>query len=127
MGDFKYGLKELRFISDPGHGWLEVPTADVEASGYIPSQYSYTDTYRDQWNGFSWTYLEEDCDVAGFVQALGVAPELVAPTVSYISYYERTDSDSWVRDLPHCSGQGFVSPFNRPAWAADIEANRRAR
>ena len=119
MEGFKYGLKQLRFISDPGHGWLEVPTADVEASGYQPSQYSYTFV--------RWTYLEEDCDVAGFVQALGVAPDLVAPTVSYISYYDRTDSDSWVRELPRCSGQGFVSPFNRPAWAADIEANRRAR
>ena len=109
MADFQYGLKQLRFISDPGHGWLEVPTADVEASGYIPSRYSYTDTYQDQWNALSWTYLEEDCDVAGFVQALGVAPELVGPTVGYISYYERTDSDSWVRNLPRCTGleQGF--------------------
>ena len=105
MADFQYGLKQLRFISDPGHGWLEVPTADVEESGYIPSRYSYTFV--------CWTYLEEDCDVAGFVQALGVAPELVAPTVGYISYYERTDADSWVRDLPRCSGQGFVSPFAR--------------
>ena len=124
MADFQYGLKQLRFISDPGHGWLEVPTADVEASGYIPSQYSH-ESFAYGLEAF--TYLEEDCDVAGFIQALGVAPEAVAPTVSYISYYERTDSDSWVRDLPHCSGQGFVSPFNRPAWAADIETNRRAR
>ena len=125
MEGFKYGLKQLRFISDPGHGWLEVPTADVEASGYIPSLYSHVS--GDPGPASTWTYLEEDCDVAGFVQALGVAPELVGPTVSYISYYDRTDSESWVRELPRCSGQGFVSPFNRPAWAADIEANRRAR
>ena len=118
MGDFQYGLKELRFISDPGHGWLEVPTADVEASGYIPSRYSYVDRHStaELVNGrwpTGYTYLEEDCDVAGFVQALGVAPELVAPTVSYISYHERIDSDSWVRKLPRCSGHGFVSPFGR--------------
>ena len=113
MADIKYGLKELRWVSDPGHAWLEVPTADVTASGYIPSQYSYTDSYRDQWNALSWTYLEEDCDVAGFVQALGVAPEMVAPTVSYISYYDRTKYGSFVRELPHCSGLGFVSPFAR--------------
>ena len=115
MADFKYGLKQLRFISDPGHGWLEVPTADVEASGYIPSLYSHVSdalVTSPETAGY-YTYLEEDCDVAGFVQALGVAPELVAPTVSYISYYERTDSDSWVRELPRCSGQGFVSPFRR--------------
>ena len=113
MGDFKYGLKQLRFISDPGHGWLEVPTADVEASGYVPSQYSYTDTYQDQWNALSWTYLEEDCDVAGFIQALGVAAELVAPTVSFISYYTYTDSESFVRELPRCSGADYISPFAR--------------
>jgi len=119
MADFQYGLKELRFISDPGHGWLEVPTADIEASGYIPSQYSHVEHlseprgYRHQWGTLSWTYLEEDCDVAGFIQALGVAPDLVGPTVSYISYYERTDYESWVRELPRCSGAGYVSPFAR--------------
>ena len=117
MTEFKYGLKQLRFISDPGHGWLEVPTADVEESGYIPSRYSYIE---DQWTTLSWTYLEEDCDVAGFIQALGVAPDLVAPTVSYISYHDRTDSDSWVRDLPQCSGAGYVSPFAKTATARDV-------
>ena len=115
MEEFQYGLKELRFIVDPGHGWLEVPTADVEASGYQPSRYSRVSDalVTSPETAGCYTYLEEDCDVAGFVQALGVAPELVAPTVSYISYYTRTDYESFVRELPHCSGAGFVSPFGR--------------
>ena len=110
MEEFQYGLKQLRFIVDPGHGWLEVPTADVEASGYQPSPFSY-ESFAYGLETF--TYLEEDCDVAGFVQALGVAPDLVAPTVSYISHYERTDYESFVRELPRCSGADYISPFAR--------------
>ena len=112
MEEFPYGLKELRYIVDPGHGWLEVPTADVEASGYQPSRYSHV-TVLSRQPRRCYTYLEEDCDVAGFIQALGVAPELIAPTVSYISHYTRTDSESWVRKLPHCSGADYISLFVR--------------
>jgi len=31
-------LETLRFYSDSGHGWLEVPTVDVAKSGVIPSK-----------------------------------------------------------------------------------------
>ena len=112
MAGTKYGLRELRWIADPGHAWLEVPTADVEASGYKPSQYSYIDTYQDQWNTLSFTYLEEDQDARGFIEALGVDPADVVDVVNHISYYNRSSSDCFVRDLPNCSGYGYVSPFD---------------
>ena len=118
MADIKYGLRELRGIADPGHAWLEVPTADVTASGYRPSQYSYRhDTYTPEVRGQvstllnSHTYLEEDCDVRGFIEALGVDPADVVDVVNHISTHQYLPGDCWIRDLHHCSGLGHVSPF----------------
>lgn len=45
------------FISDPGHGWLKVPLADLP-KGFHPSQYSFKDS--------QFAYLEEDCDASAF-------------------------------------------------------------
>ena len=50
-----------RFISDPGHGWLEVPLAELSILPYPPSSYSYRN------DGFA--YLEEDCDAPLFLRA----------------------------------------------------------
>lgn len=52
-----------KFISDPGHGWLEVTRSELEALGLIDkiSRYSY------QRGGF--VYLEEDCDAHLFAEA----------------------------------------------------------
>jgi len=47
-----------RFIIDPGHGWLEVPEAEVRAVGSWVSQYSYREG--------SFLYLEEDRDAPDF-------------------------------------------------------------
>ena len=100
-------MATLRFISDSAHGWLEVPTVDVAAAGVTPSRYSYIDAT----NGM--TYLEEDCDIAGFLSALGVALADVPDVVQHIATYRYSMGNCWIRELPHCSGQGFVSPFAR--------------
>ena len=129
MANTKYGLRELRFLADNGHAWLEVPTADVTASGYRPSEYSHRDDHysaevpgRVSTLTSSFTYLEEDCDVRGFIEALGVEPYFVADVVTHISRYVPIDRgrDSHiqppvpsVRNLPRCSGIGFISPFGR--------------
>ena len=53
--------KTYTFISDPGHGWLKVPLADLLELGITDriSQYSYH-------NG-KYAFLEEDCDASIFV------------------------------------------------------------
>lgn len=53
----------LTFISDPGHGWLRVPLADIAALGIEETitEYSFIDG--------SYAYLEEDCDYGCFVAA----------------------------------------------------------
>lgn len=55
-------MKEYKFITDPGHGWLVVPLAEVRASGAKISAYSYI-------RG-NMAYLEEDCDAGAFTDTL---------------------------------------------------------
>jgi hypothetical protein len=53
----------LRYIQDPGHGWLEVPKTQLAELGIADriTQYSYV---RGQL-----AYLEEDLDMYTFMQA----------------------------------------------------------
>ena len=55
--------QKYRFISDPGHGWLEVPIEELLDLGIWDkiSGYSY------QKGGMA--YLEEDCDAPLFIDA----------------------------------------------------------
>jgi hypothetical protein len=58
---------KLRYISDPGHGWLEVPRAMLTALDIQDriTPYSYL-------RG-SMVYLEEDLDMHTFMQAAKLA------------------------------------------------------
>lgn len=48
------------YLTDPGHGWLQVPHEHIAALNITGiSGYSYKDK--------SFAYLEEDCDMALFV------------------------------------------------------------
>ena len=70
----------LKFFEDPGHGWLEVPIAQVAALGITNKISAYS--YRKG----TMAYLEEDCDSATFIKAYltrlngGVLPENWANT-----------------------------------------------
>tara|TARA_R100001377_G_C3113466_1_gene83432 strand:+ start:126 stop:404 length:279 start_codon:yes stop_codon:yes gene_type:complete len=55
-----------KFFSTPSHGYLCVPTADYDASGYKASSSSYK-------LGTQLVYLEEDCDARGFMDAANVS------------------------------------------------------
>jgi hypothetical protein len=89
-------LETLRFYSDSGHGWLEVPTLDVIKSGVIPSKYSYVDAANGR------TYLEEDCDMAAYMAAIGCQFDLAITWGRIKEIY--INGDAWIRDLPHCNG-----------------------
>ncbi len=62
-GNDNYGF---RLFEDPGHAWLQVPRAEVVASGAKISKYSYYDPQTGM------AYLEEDCDAPAFLAALGL-------------------------------------------------------
>lgn len=69
---------QYTFISDPGHGWLKVPLADLP-TGFEPSFYSFKDKH--------YAYLEEDCDAGAFLKA--IAP--IEPTIKeeYVENFNR--------------------------------------
>lgn len=52
---------ELRFISDPGHGWLEVPMALLRDLGIDKKITNCSYIHKGM------AYLEEDCDYGTFV------------------------------------------------------------
>jgi hypothetical protein len=56
---------KYRYFCDAGHGWLEVPRTEVEASGISVTPYSYYDPQTDM------VYLEEDVDLIAFSKASG--------------------------------------------------------
>jgi hypothetical protein len=56
-------MSKYVFTSDPGHGWLRVPMAELVEMGIADkiSQYSYISANR------RFAYLEEDCDLSVFI------------------------------------------------------------
>lgn len=79
---------KFRFISDPGHGWLEVPMQLIDLLGIKDqiSRYSYRQG--------NMAYLEEDCDAAEFMRAC----KQQGITVEYDDIYqEHTSIRSYAR------------------------------
>lgn len=56
-------MSKYVFTSDPGHGWLRVPMAELVEMGIADkiSPYSYISHNR------RFAYLEEDCDFSTFI------------------------------------------------------------
>jgi hypothetical protein len=86
-------LSEVRWHSDSGHAWLEVPLASCR--GLDVSAYSYKDTSRGV------AYLEEDCDAGAWVRHQGLTfaefRETYVPT-------EVWPGDCFVRSLTRFRG-----------------------
>ena len=55
---------KYQFYEDPGHGWLKVKIADLEKLGIADKISGYSYMRND------YAYLEEDCDVTLFMDAL---------------------------------------------------------
>ena len=80
-----------RFIEDPGHGWLEVPIAELKALAidHLISAYSYVD------RAGVFAYLEEDCDLSVFATAKGWTPK-----DAYTHWQTTYQENTFVRRLP---------------------------
>lgn len=76
----------LRYISDPGHGWLEVSMKELRRVGVANkvSPYSYRVGHT--------AYLEEDCDMPLYLRVLEARGE---PRPVLVEVYEE---DSPIRD-----------------------------
>lgn len=88
---------QYRFIADPGHGWLEVPMAELVELGIADKITSYSYRSRD---GLL-AYLEEDCDLSTFARAKGWKPGEAGEHIR-----EEHQDPTFVRGLPS---------FTRPA------------
>ena len=84
----------LTFISDPGHGWLEVPMQMVRDLGIAHkiSGYSYVDKSK------AMAYLEEDCDADVFMRAAAIAG------IELTTKHSECRGDAFVRRLPRFEG-----------------------
>lgn len=60
-------MKTYTFHQDPGHGWLEVPRAELQALGIAHRISGYSYESRDG----ATVYLEEDCDLSTFAHSSG--------------------------------------------------------
>ncbi len=77
----------LKFYSDPGHGWLEVPSKLILITGYKPNQFDYYDKKRNMF------YLEEDCNAPKF-------EKLMKEPISI--EYINENQESFIRNLSRC-------------------------
>ena len=71
---------------DPGHGWIQVPLAELARLGLKPSRYSYKDE--------RFAYLEEDCDASQWMAAkrkMNERFELAAAKYSHESFIRSLD------------------------------------
>lgn len=75
-------IMTYKFISDPGHGWLQVPISELYELGLVGDISNYS--YRDR----EYAYLEEDVDAGVFITALkerGINPKFTEVSTNYDS------------------------------------------
>ncbi len=85
---------KLTFHIDPGHGWLEVPTALLSTLGLSAAnftKYSYRSVDSSK------LYLEEDCDLTRFMVAYAARNGNVPAFTE-----KHCNGESFVRRLPRC-------------------------
>lgn len=82
-------MTAYNFYSDPGHGWLEVPKTKILELGIEDkiSIYSYTNTNS--------VFLEEDCDLGVFLQALS---EEERSSIKFREFF--SNHESRIRNYP---------------------------
>jgi len=87
----RYHPISVRWHSDAGHAWLEVPSAVLDSLGVRPSVFSYTD-------GAGTVFLEEDSDAGAFLGAVKAAGVPLVFRPAWLGDW------SGVRDLWPCEG-----------------------
>lgn len=73
---------EYHFYTDPGHGWLRVPLAELIELGIADSISGYSYVRH------AFAYLEEDCDMTRFIDARNRVPD----TFEVKEHYSPADS-----------------------------------
>lgn len=87
----------MRYLTDAGHGWLEVSLTEFPDAVDFGTGFGYLD------ESYGVIYLEEDCEAGAFLK--------VHPEVRERIYTEHYDGDSAVRRLPHNEDRLDVAAF----------------
>lgn len=91
-------MEKYRFIEDPGHGWLEVPIAELVELGIAGAITPYSYQSGDM------AYLEEDCDLSTFARAKGWTPE-----TAHQHWQTVYQANTFVRNLPKFAPTNVVN------------------
>lgn len=81
-------MTTFTFHTDPGHGWLEVPAAELIKAQLMPSDFSAYSYIRG-----TTVFLEEDCDAAIFIRSYEAH---VGP---FKAAEKHTEYEHWIRQL----------------------------
>ena len=79
--------KKMRYITDSGHGWLEVDLRVFPMAGNYGTGFGYIDSEQ------GYIYLEEDCEMGAFLRD--------HPSERQMIVHVNVDGDAFVRRLPH--------------------------
>ena len=94
-------MKAYTFISDPGHGWLNVKLDELRELGIADQITPYS--YRD--GDCAW--LEEDCDLSTFIVAraarVNADPREWAQAFFALDVEQHTVRETHIRNLPRYS------------------------
>lgn len=112
-------MKTYTIHSDPGHAWLEVPKAELEALGIADkiTPFSYMQG--------STAYLEEDCDLSTFFNAMKAAGKPLTPACIIETYADNTpirNYDAYKADA-FVTKDAFASLFIKETMAAYREGS----
>ena len=92
--------KVYHFVTDPSHGWLKVPVAELKEMGL----YDQISVYSYELNGMG--YLEEDADMTLFIEAKKAAGvDIKLKTFS-------RNQQSRIRNYPMFNGGRLVERTN---------------
>ena len=108
---------ELRFHSDPGHGWLEVSLSTIRRFGFQANDFSIY-SYVEYNPAKGWViFLEEDCDATKLLQAIDNAGLNVKDPDLFDFKEVLHRNEAYIRDLesnPQSQfGLALMHPVNR--------------
>lgn len=87
----------MRYVTDAGHGWLEVDLTEFPDAVEYGTGFGYIDRQ------YGSIYLEEDCEMGAFLKAHPEARERI--------YHENYNGESAVRRLPHNEARLDLAAF----------------
>lgn len=98
-------MKSITLFTDPQHGWAKVSLYELESLNILDkiSTYSYMRSNK----GKTYAYLEEDCDLSMYLNALD------QKGIKFKFIEKHTNKSSKIRSYARYTlGHNYINPFN---------------